>query len=138
MKHISLFALIAVALAGPALAQANKTRVERSPVASAAGYDGGWTFEATTTVGNCPAMVPNSVTIRDHRVAGAGGSSAPWGYAESDGTIVARFTDQSGRVARANGRLRTADGSGAWSSSTDMCGGTWRAYRGGGDRSAQQ
>ena len=58
------------------------------------------------------------------------GGTAHWGYVDTDGTIMTRFTAQ-GHVARAHGQLRGNSGQGAWSSSTDMCGGTWRAQRGG-------
>jgi hypothetical protein len=53
-----------------------------------------------------------------------------WGYVDDAGQIVARFTGSGDRVARFHGQLRGSQGSGAWSSSTDMCGGTWRATRG--------
>lgn len=102
-------------------------------------FDGAWTIEATTTVGSCPALVPDAIDIKDDRVAGTGVDpvsnvrTTPWGYVESDGTFVARFTTQ-GRVARAHGQLRGKAGSGAWSSSTDMCGGVWKARRGGAQR----
>lgn len=101
-------------------------------------FDGAWTIEATTTVGSCPALVPNAIDIRSDRVAetavdAVSKRTAPWGYVESDGTIVARFTTQ-GRIARAHGQLRGNAGSGAWSSSTDMCGGVWKARRGGAER----
>ena len=138
MKRISLLVLIAISFTGPSLAQSNNTRVARTPAVGASGYDGAWTFETTTTVGNCPALVPNYVTIRDNRVASTdGASNNPWGYVESDGTIVARFSDQGGHLARANGHLRGTDGNGAWSSSTDMCGGTWHARRSNTDHASQ-
>jgi hypothetical protein len=104
-------------------------------------FDGGWIIEARTTVGSCPALVPEAIEIRSDLVVGTGaaaataasGRMAHWGYVESDGTIMTRFTTQ-GHVARAHGQLRGNAGSGAWSSSTDMCGGTWRAHRGGAER----
>jgi hypothetical protein len=129
-------------LAGEALAKSSKTRTERTPSATTPiqGFDGAWTFEATTTVGACPALVPSAVIIRDNRIAGAAGaagSDAHWGYVEGDGTFVARFTDQGGHMARANGQLRDGAGSGAWSSSTDLCGGAWRAVRSGAERAGR-
>jgi hypothetical protein len=105
-------------------------------------FDGAWTFEATTTVGSCPALLPNVVDIKGDLLAdtvavrpAANARATQWGYVESDGTIVARFTAQ-GHVARAHGQLRGNAGSGAWSSSTDMCGGVWKARRGGTERAA--
>lgn len=124
------------ALAGPK----NKTRIERSPSvqAQAPGFDGRWSIAQATTVGNCPQLVPGAVVIQGDRIVeAAGGAASPWGYVESDGTIVARFTDQGGRVVRANGRLHAGSGTGAWSSSSDYCGGSWRAQRESADRAAR-
>jgi hypothetical protein len=138
MKPFIVLALAGAVMTAPAAAQPNKTRVARATTNEIASYDGPWSIEAATTVGNCPALVPASLTIRDNRVASAAGVSAdPWGYVENDGTFVARFTDSGGHLARANGRLSGAGGSGAWSSSTDMCGGTWRARRASADRASQ-
>lgn len=106
-------------------------------------FDGAWTVQVTTTVGSCPALVPGAIDIREDRVAetpimtASNARTHPWGYVESDGTIVARFTTQ-GHVARAHGQLRGNAGSGAWSSSTDMCGGTWKARRGGAERAGAE
>jgi hypothetical protein len=98
--------------------------------AAARGFDGDWTVEAATTVGSCAQLVPTSLTIQGGRVTLASGAAGtPWGYVESDGTIVARFSDRGGHMARANGVLRGGGGSGTWSSNTDYCGGTWRAQR---------
>ncbi|HMK90390.1 MAG TPA: hypothetical protein VK446_12260 [Methylocystis sp.] len=92
-------------------------------------FDGVWEFQSTTAVGACPGIAPGDVTIRGgHVVAANGGGAEPWGYVESDGTIVAKFA-VGGHVSRANGSLRGESGSGAWSSSTDFCGGNWRAQR---------
>ncbi len=131
------------ALAGPR----NKTPIERSTAAPAEppGFDGRWTIEQTTTVGNCPQLIPGAVVIQGDQIVEATGgaaaaniSVAPWGYVESDGTIVARFTLPDGRVVRAHGQLRAGAGagSGAWSSNSDYCGGSWRAQRESADRAA--
>ena len=94
-------------------------------------YDGVWAFASTTTSGSCPSIAPADVTIQGGRVVSAnGGGSEPWGYVENDGTFVARFTTGD-HVSRANGVLRGDSGTGAWSSSTDFCGGAWRAQRSG-------
>jgi hypothetical protein len=123
--------LISTLAAGAAQAERRHTRVERAPSSAAApsGYDGNWTIEATTTVGACAPILPSAVTIQGNRIVQASGG-APWGYIEGDGVIVARFSD-GGRLARAHGSLRGGSGAGAWSSSTDYCGGTWRAARSG-------
>ncbi|ATQ69465.1 MULTISPECIES: hypothetical protein [Methylosinus] len=108
-------------------------------------YDGAWVFEARVTVGSCPGLLPGSIEIRGDLLVGtqaaaaafAAGRMAHWGYVESDGAIMTRFTSQDGHVARAHGQLRGNSGSGAWSSSTDKCGGTWRAQRGGAQRAGR-
>lgn len=113
-------------------AEAKTHRQRQSETAAVADdANGVWRIEATTSVGNCPALIPDALQIADNRIAAAPGAAlTPWGYVDADGTIVARFTDASGRVVRFHGALRGARGSGAWSSSTDMCGGAWRAARG--------
>ena len=88
------------------------------------------------------ALLPDAIEIRGDLLVGtqtvaaalAAGRMAHWGYVEGDGAIMTRFTSQGGHVARAHGNLRGNAGQGAWSSSTDKCGGTWRAHRGGAQR----
>jgi len=90
--------------------------------------NGRWNIEATTTVGECLSLIPPSFDIIDNKIAATPGPAvSSWGYVDEDGTIVARFTGEGERVARFHGTLRGGKGSGAWSSSTDLCGGTWRA-----------
>lgn len=99
--------------------------------------NGGWIVEATTSVGQCPGLIPTGLDIADGKLAGAAGfSGESWGYIDGDGQIVARFTS-GGHIARLHGNLRGGHGAGAWSSSTDMCGGAWRATRGGVESAAQ-
>lgn len=96
--------------------------------------NGGWRIEAATTVGQCNGLIPAELTIADSKV--SGGPSDVWGYVDGEGQIVARFTS-GGHISRFHGNLRGGHGSGAWSSSTDFCGGTWRATRGGQENAAQ-
>ena len=111
----------------------DKTAAEKpaaKPAAAARDVNGAWTIEAATTVGNCPPFIPSTLTIEDNKIAGASGAEvATWGYVDEDGNIVGRFTakGEGDHVARFHGALKAGKGSGAWSSSTDMCGGTWRA-----------
>ncbi len=89
--------------------------------------NGVWTVEAATTVGACPSLIPSTLTLAENKIASAEGVPVQaWGYVE-DGSIVARFTGEGQHVARFHGTLKGGRGTGAWSSSTDMCGGTWRA-----------
>lgn len=93
--------------------------------------NGGWRIEAVTTVGRCPDLIPTSLDIAEGKVTGAPSlAGEAWGYVDGEGQIVARFTSSGGHIARFHGNLRGGHGSGAWSSSTDFCGGTWRATRG--------
>lgn len=136
MRGFVVCVLSSMLIAGGALA-APRQSAETAPEAGR--FDGAWTIDVRRTVGNCPALVPEAIEIRRDLVVGTGvapassGGTAHWGYVDGDGTIVTRFTAP-GHVARAHGQLRGNFGQGAWSSSTDMCGGTWRAQRGGAQR----
>ncbi len=133
MKVKSLSVLFCVLMASPVAAQDEGARAGAQGLSIGAAFDGVWTFASTTTSGSCPGLVPASVTIQaGHVIEANGGALSPWGYVESDGTFVARFTDANGHVSRASGTLRGAAGTGAWSSGTDFCGGAWRAQRGSG------
>jgi hypothetical protein len=102
-------------------AQAPQTAAYRDP-------NGTWTVEASTTVGSCPPLIPSSLTLADNKISSGGGANVQvWGYFDEEGNIVARFTGEGEHVARFHGTLKGGKGSGAWSSSTDMCGGNWRA-----------
>ncbi|MCB1540540.1 MAG: hypothetical protein KDJ25_06715 [Rhodoblastus sp.] len=92
-------------------------------------FDGDWQVEARTTVGECRPEVAGTVRIEGGRVVASSAEGvAVWGYLEDNGDIAARFT-AGPKMARANGRLKGATGSGAWSSNTDYCGGTWKAQK---------
>jgi hypothetical protein len=125
-----LILVVCAAAAGGAQAKTHKrhksTAATTAPVAPSS-PDGAWTIEATTSVGACPALIPTALTIADNKLERAEGAEVTtWGYVDDSGNIVARFTGEGGRVARFHGLLKGGKGSGAWSSSTDMCGGTWR------------
>lgn len=124
-------AVAASLVASGAVAKSHKHRKEgEMKVAAAASPrnpNGPWTIEATTSVGDCPALIPTGLTVADNKVASASGANlSAWGYVDEDGNIVARFTGQGEHVARFHGLVRGGKASGAWSSSTDMCGGAWR------------
>lgn len=131
--RVWIVALSASLVASGALAKPHKHRRAAEAPAQATGLadpNGSWIIEATTTVGACPTLIPTAVTVADHRIADAAGAGVTsWGYVDDVGNIVARFTGEGDRVARFHGALKGGKGSGAWSSSTDMCGGTWRAER---------
>jgi hypothetical protein len=130
-----LIAVLTLLAASGAIAKPhkNKRSIPSHPQAQATAprdVNGDWTVDSETTVGNCPALIPGGLTIADKKIASASGANiASWGYVDEDGNIVARFTAKGDgdHVARFHGALKAGKGSGAWSSSTDMCGGTWRA-----------
>ena len=132
MKH-ALVVLAVVMTATGAVAKSRKhVKPSEAPATHASqNPDGEWRIESATTVGSCDGLIPTGLSIADGKIANASGASVTsWGYVDGAGQIVARFTGSADRVARFHGQLRGSTGSGAWSSSTDMCGGTWRATRG--------
>ena len=131
MKH-ALVVLAVMMTATGAVAKTHKhAKTSAAPIASAPqNPDGEWRIDSTTTVGACDGLIPTGLSIAEGKIANASGASVTsWGYVDEAGQIVARFTGSGDRVARFHGQLRGSAGSGAWSSSTDMCGGTWRATR---------
>lgn len=124
-------AVAASLVASGAVAKSHKYRKEGemkiAAAASPRNPNGSWTIEATTRVGDCSALIPTGLTVADNKVASASGASlSAWGYVDEDGNIVARFTGQGEHVVRFHGLVRGGKATGAWSSSTDMCGGAWR------------
>jgi hypothetical protein len=92
-------------------------------------YDGKWRVALQTTVGNCPASADVVVTVKDAKIVGIDGANAePWGYVDAANTVVGRFS-QGERALRANGAVKGATASGAWSANTDYCGGRWTATK---------
>jgi hypothetical protein len=131
MKFWVIAAAVAIASSGAAAKSYKRHDDGRQRIVALAESsrdpNGSWTIEATTSVGNCPALIPTALTIADNKVASADGASvSAWGYVDEDRNIVARFTGADGHVARFHGIIKAGKGSGAWSSSTDMCGGAWR------------
>jgi hypothetical protein len=125
-------AALVFCIASPSLARRASQQGGGDDGPSGGRNDGVWTFQSTTTAGNCPQLTPRDVTIQGgHVVSANGGTSQPWGYVEGNGTFVARFTDANGHVSRAVGKLSGSSGKGAWSSSSDYCGGRWTASRSG-------
>ena len=124
-----------VAAAGRGAGADRKTRGDT--IGAGGGYDGAWTFESTTTAGNCPTLVPVDVVVQGGRVVSANsGASSPWGYVETDGTFVANSPTRTA-MSRAPPAGSRTSGTGAWSSGTDYCGGAWRAHRGEGGKAAR-
>jgi hypothetical protein len=133
MKVLTLAVAASLLTGGVAAAKAHKRRQPADAPVQAAlpgNPNGAWIIEAVATVGDCALLIPTALTVADNKIADAtGGRVSSWGYVDENGNIVARFTGDGGRVARFHGALKGSRGSGAWSSSTDMCGGVWRAER---------
>lgn len=92
--------------------------------------NGVWSVQATTTVGACSNLIPDHLVIVDNKITETTGANVSvWGFIDETGAITARFTSSDEHVTRFHGRFRGANGAGAWSSSTDLCGGSWRAVR---------
>ncbi len=92
--------------------------------------NGVWSVQATTTVGACSNLIPDRLVIVDNKITETTGANVSvWGFIDETGAITARFTSSDEHVTRFHGRFRGANGAGAWSSSTDLCGGSWRAVR---------
>ncbi len=92
-------------------------------------FDGDWSVALRTTVGECPQSTDGTVRIAEGRVVASSGEGVGvWGYVEDSGAVSARFT-QGEAMLRANGTIKGAKASGAWSSNTNYCGGTWTAQR---------
>jgi len=92
-------------------------------------YDGQWRVAVQTTVGNCAPAADVVVTVKDAKIVGvSAGGVETWGYIDAGNMVVGRFS-QGERALRANGSVKGASASGAWSASADYCGGRWTATR---------
>jgi hypothetical protein len=112
----------AIAFLATVLAVAPATALPKS-------FDGDWTVDVRTTVGDCQSEIAGTVHVQDGRVIASSADGVDvWGYVEDDGVVSARFT-QGQDILRANGKMKGAAGSGAWSSNTRYCGGKWSARR---------
>ncbi|MGD9543207.1 MAG: hypothetical protein AB7F41_05635 [Methylocystis sp.] len=136
MRVLALALAVCVAAQGANAEQARSQKAKPKSDSAAAlsgpvgDPNGRWIVDATTTVGQCQSLIPQSIEIAGNKIIAATGPAvSSWGYVDDEGTIVARFTGDGQRIARFNGTLRGGRGAGPWSSSTDLCGGTWRASR---------
>lgn len=94
---------------------------------AAAGYDGRWRVEFDTQVGACERSFGWPLEIVNGSVVPKDGVDAS-GFIAREG--LASLTIRRGQdIFRAQGRVKGQTGSGAWSSSTALCGGRWKLIR---------
>lgn len=92
-------------------------------------FDGTYAVEVATLDGSCGPS-HGTVEIRHGQVASVSPNTHgiyATGLIEDDGTVSMSFHWGNGDVAHVGGTVKAASGTGAWSSPTTLCGGTWRA-----------
>jgi hypothetical protein len=125
MNRVVLITLLSLIVVGASVAASKST--EPAGLGKANGV---WSVQAITSVGACSNLIPDSLVIVDNKITETTGANVSvWGYVDETGAITARFTSSDEHVARFHGRFKGSNGAGAWSSSTDLCGGSWRAVR---------
>ncbi|NBS34577.1 MAG: hypothetical protein EBS82_01875 [Methylocystaceae bacterium] len=125
MNRVVLITLLSLIVVGASVAASKSTEP-----AGPGKANGVWSVQAITSVGACSNLIPDSLVIVDNKITETTGANVSvWGYVDEAGAITARFTSSDEHVARFHGRFKGSNGAGAWSSSTDLCGGSWRAVR---------
>jgi len=125
MNRVVLITLLSLIVVGTSVAASKSTEP-----AGPGKANGVWSVQAITSVGACSNLIPDSLVIVDNKITETTGANVSvWGYVDETGAITARFTSSDEHVARFHGRFKGSNGAGAWSSSTDLCGGSWRAVR---------
>lgn len=98
--------------------------------AVAAPFDGQWSFDVSTEVGNCEPVRQYPVIVADSRMAsGENAATTTVGTIETNGSLWGRFSSAED-VVRLQGKLTKTGGSGTWSSGSRYCGGKWHAHKG--------
>jgi hypothetical protein len=94
-------------------------------------FDGTYAVEIATLDGTCgPSR--GTVEVQHGQVISVSPNTHgiyATGLIEDDGTVSMSFHWGNGDVAHVGGTMKGASGTGAWSSPTTLCGGTWRADR---------
>ncbi|MGE3642710.1 MAG: hypothetical protein AB7F96_02530 [Beijerinckiaceae bacterium] len=85
-----------------------------------------YAVEIVTTVGKCEKTIAARFVVRgDDIISDRASALIAEGAVEKNGTMWARMAKDRD-LYRLQGKLKGATGSGAWSSNTRLCGGTWR------------
>jgi hypothetical protein len=92
-------------------------------------HDGIYAVDITTRQGKCDRDYHWLIAVTGGRVSSAGDALMEASGRISRRGIVALAFERFGQVAMATGKLTRGAGSGAWSSPTMQCAGSWRATR---------
>jgi hypothetical protein len=92
-------------------------------------HDGIYAVDITTRHGRCNRDYHWLIAVSGGRVSSAGDMLMEASGRISRRGIVALAFERFGQVAMATGKLTRGSGSGAWSSPTMQCAGSWRATR---------
>jgi hypothetical protein len=92
-------------------------------------HDGIYAVDITTRQGRCDRDYHWLIAVSGGRVSSAGDMLMEASGRISRRGIVALAFERFGQVAMATGKLTRGAGSGAWSSPTMQCAGSWRATR---------
>lgn len=91
--------------------------------------EGRWRITLQTEIGSCPKRIETTAFVRKGDIEpDAGGALKASGAFDTGEAMWARLT-RGKELYRLQGRIGRGRGKGAWSSNTQMCGGTWMAVR---------
>ena len=100
-----------------------------APIASAKGYDGGWSVLIVTEKGTCDRAYRYPVKIENGAVGYAGSASFNvTGKVGANGAVTVTVS-RGNQSATGTGRMSGTDGSGIWTAASGECSGTWTAER---------
>ena len=100
-----------------------------APIASAKGYDGGWSVLIVTEKGTCDRAYRYPVKIENGTVGYAGTASFNvTGKVGANGAVVVTVS-RGDKSATGTGHMSGKDGAGTWTAASGECSGTWTAER---------
>jgi len=100
-----------------------------APLASAKGFDGGWSVLIVTEKGTCDRAYRYPVKIENGAVGYAGSASFNvTGKVGANGAVTVTVS-RGDKSATGTGRMSGTDGAGTWTAASGECSGTWTAER---------
>ena len=100
-----------------------------APMASAKGFDGGWSVLIVTEKGTCDRAYRYPVRIENGTVGYAGSASFNvTGKVGANGALTVTVS-RGDKSATGTGRISSNDGAGTWTAASGECSGTWTAER---------